>query len=44
MKSLDLGCGPNPKNPFLAEELFGVDIIDFENPNIKIADLANDDI
>jgi len=40
MKSLDLGCGPNPKNPFLAEELFGVDINDFGNPNIKIADLV----
>jgi SAM-dependent methyltransferase len=38
--SLDLGCGPNPKNPFLATEVFGVDINNFNNPNIKIADLA----
>ena len=40
LKSLDLGCGPEPRNPFLAEELFGVDINNFENSNIKIADLA----
>jgi SAM-dependent methyltransferase len=39
-KTLDLGCGPNPKNPFLAGEVFGVDINNFDNPNIKIADLA----
>jgi SAM-dependent methyltransferase len=45
-KSLDLGCGANPKNPFNADELFG---IDFEMrsdlpDNIKIADLAIDPI
>ena len=39
-KTLDLGCGPNPKNPFLATEVFGVDINNFENPNISVADLA----
>lgn len=44
MKSLDLGCGPNPKNPFNAEEVFGIDILTFNNPNIKIADLAIDPI
>ncbi|CAN2231575.1 AdoMet_MTases domain containing protein [actinobacterium SCGC AAA044-D11] len=43
-KSLDLGCGPNPKNPFLADEVFGIDINTFNNPNIKIADLAIDPI
>jgi len=25
-KTLDLGCGVNPRNPFNADELFGVDI------------------
>ncbi len=43
-KTLDLGCGPNPKNPFLATEIFGIDIVDFGNPNIKVADLAIDSI
>ena len=43
-KTLDLGCGPNPKNPFLATEVFGVDINNFNNPNIKIADLAIESI
>ena len=43
-KSLDLGCGPKPKNPFLAEEVFGVDINNFNKPNIYIADLAIDPI
>lgn len=41
-KTLDLGCGPEPKNPFYADEIFGVDIVDFGNPNIKLADLAID--
>ena len=26
MKHLDLGCGSNPRNPYHADELFGVDI------------------
>jgi SAM-dependent methyltransferase len=43
-KTLDLGCGPNPKNPLNADEVFGIDIIDFGNPNIKVADLAIDPI
>ena len=43
-KTLDLGCGPNPKNPFLATEVFGVDINNFNNSNIKIADLAIESI
>ena len=38
--SLDLGCGPNPKNTFNADEIFGIDIRnDLEN-NIRKADLA----
>jgi len=39
-KTLDLGCGPNPQNLFLATEVLGVDLNNFNNPNIKIADLA----
>ena len=39
-KTLDLGCGPTPKNPFLATEVFGVDINNFDNPDLKVADLA----
>ena len=38
--TLDLGCGPNPQNPFQADQVFGVDIQTYENPNIKIADLV----
>jgi len=30
--SLDLGCGPNPKNPFCADVLYGIDIV---VPNIN---------
>ena len=41
MKSLDLGCGPNPQNPFGAEELFGVDIaFASKKNNVIIADLV----
>jgi SAM-dependent methyltransferase len=43
-KTLDLGCGLNPRNPFNAEELFGVDIRSSQNNNIKIADLAVEEI
>jgi len=39
-KTLDLGCGPNPRNPFFANEVFGVDINNFQNQNIMVADLA----
>jgi SAM-dependent methyltransferase len=41
-KSLDLGSGPNPKNPFNADEVFGIDLElrgDLTS-NIKRADLA----
>jgi SAM-dependent methyltransferase len=43
-KTLDLGCGSQPKNPFNADEIYGVDIVDFGNPNIKVADLVLDPI
>jgi len=39
-KTLDLGCGPNPRNPFFAENVYGIDINNFQNPNIMVADLA----
>jgi SAM-dependent methyltransferase len=39
-KTLDLGCGLKPRNPFNADELFGIDIRPNENQNIKVADLA----
>ena len=43
-KTLDLGSGPNPKNPFSADEVYGVDILGFGNSKIKIADLVIDSI
>jgi SAM-dependent methyltransferase len=45
-KSLDLGCGTNPKNPFNADEVFGIDF-DMRDDlpfNIKRADLVTDSI
>jgi SAM-dependent methyltransferase len=39
-KTLDLGCGPRPKNIFKADEVFGIDIIEGLGPNIRSADLA----
>lgn len=41
MKSLDLGCGSTPRNPYNAEELYGVDIVDFSTDvfKVKVADL-----
>ncbi|MCX7178088.1 MAG: class I SAM-dependent methyltransferase [Proteobacteria bacterium] len=39
-RSLDLGCGSNPKNPFNADELFGVDVREDLEANIKRADLV----
>jgi SAM-dependent methyltransferase len=38
-RSLDLGCGPQPKNPFNADEVFGVDVRDL-GANIRAADLV----
>lgn len=43
-KTLDLGCGSNPSNHFNADEVYGIDIVDFGNPNIKVADLVIDPI
>ena len=39
-RSLDLGCGSKPRNPFNADELFGVDVCDGLGPNVRMADLA----
>ncbi len=39
-KSLDLGCGLRPKNPFNADEVFGIDVRDDIPANIRSADLA----
>lgn len=39
-KSLDLGCGSSPRNPFQADELFGVDIRKDLEKDIKQANLA----
>lgn len=42
--TLDLGSGPDPRNPFRAETVFGVDIVDFGAENVRVADLARDPI
>lgn len=39
-KSLDLGCGLQPKNPFNADELFGIDVREDLEANIRRADLV----
>ena len=39
-KTLDLGSGPNPNNPFNADEIYGIDIINDLGKNIFSADLA----
>ncbi|MFN7835479.1 MAG: methyltransferase domain-containing protein [Burkholderiaceae bacterium] len=39
-KSLDLGCGANPKNTFNADEVFGIDIKDIPGKNVRKADLV----
>lgn len=39
-RSLDLGCGERPRNPFSADEIFGIDIVGEESDFKKIADLA----
>lgn len=38
-KTLDLGCGARPKNPFNASVFYGVDIRDDLENNVKKADL-----
>ena len=39
-KTLDLGCGSKPRNPFGADELFGVDVRSDLEANVKEADLV----
>jgi SAM-dependent methyltransferase len=39
-KTLDMGCGTTPRNPFNAAEMYGVDIVGGLGPNIRQADLA----
>lgn len=39
-KALDLGCGPVPKNPFNADEVYGVDVREDIGANIRSADLV----
>ena len=39
-QSLDLGCGKQPRNPFQATELFGVDIRGGLKGNIRQSDLS----
>ncbi len=41
-RSLDLGCGENPKNIFSAESVYGVDTKDDLQPNVIKCDLAID--
>lgn len=39
-RTLDLGCGDAPRNPFNAQEVYGIDLHDAPEKNIKGADLA----
>jgi SAM-dependent methyltransferase len=39
-RTLDLGCGPNPRNPYNADLIYGVDLSTHDDPSIRIADLA----
>lgn len=43
-RSLDLGCGSKPRNPFEATQLFGVDIRPLPDLGIYAADLATQPI
>lgn len=38
LKSLDLGCGDNPRNPFHAQLLFGVDLMPTADEALNILD------
>ena len=42
--ALDIGCGPSPKNPFHATNIFGIDVRENLDKGIKCADLAIDPI
>lgn len=39
-RTLDIGCGTTPRNPFKADEVFGIDIREDLARNIRYADLA----
>jgi SAM-dependent methyltransferase len=39
-KTLDLGCGGTPRNPFQAENFYGVDLFEQSAENISVADLT----
>lgn len=43
-KSLDLGCGENPRNIFNADEVYGVDVRDDLQKNVVSADLLVESI
>ena len=43
-KSLDLGCGQNPRNPFMADILYGIDIREDLENNILKSDLSKETI
>jgi len=38
--TLDLGCGSTPRNPFEANNFYGVDLFEQNDDKIKVADLA----
>lgn len=40
--ALDMGCGTEPRNPFRARHVFGVDIRPNEERNIRYADLTTE--
>ncbi len=39
-KTLDIGCGKNPRNPFSMDEVYGIDIREDIDAKISRADLA----
>lgn len=39
-KTLDIGCGDSPRNPFNASEVYGLDIREDVSKNIQYADLT----
>ena len=43
-KTLDLGCGASPRNPFHCHEVHGIDIRNNAAKNIKSADMAVEQI
>jgi SAM-dependent methyltransferase len=42
--SLDIGCGTEPRNPFRAKQVFGIDIRANAERNIRYADLTTEPI